>query len=192
MSRRFAKFMSPGLRSRSLGAHGGALFAIAVSALAVAPRALAQEHGQEVASQAAIQSEGTRMLARAFRARPADVFVKFAHGSTMKGADRARRAAQDLGRVLAAQAAAGGEEERGEIGALLERGVRGAFARGLTMAQTVDVLTMVDPIGELIDEEVRAALWREIARRPSGLRSRPSNEVPAKSGRGGSEGAIDA
>lgn len=181
MSRQFLKFMSPGLRARYLGARGGVLFAIAVAAIASEPPVHGQVLDREVLTQAALQSEETRMLARAFRAHPGDVFVKFGKARRGKGAERARRAAADLGRILGAQAAAG-EDERDEVAGLLEDGVRGGFAQGLSMAQLLDVLTTVDPMGSLMDADVRAALWREIARRPS-ARSPMLNEPPAARGR---------
>lgn len=177
MSGQFAKFMSPGLRLRCLGANGGALFAIAVAAVAALPRSThAQEAGQPTMTQRA--PESTRMMVQAFRERPTDVFLKFAEASQGRVADNARRAAEDLGRALE-EVAAGDEEARREIGALLEKGARGAFARGLTMAQALDVLTSIDLMGELLHEEARAALWRELARRPSGPR-RPLDVTPAK------------
>jgi hypothetical protein len=58
------------------------------------------------------------------------------------------------------------------------------------MAQLVDVLTTVDPMGALMDERVRAALWREIARRPSGLRPR-LQKTPRRPGRD-ERGGLDA
>jgi hypothetical protein len=189
MSRRFVEFMSSGLRARHVGVRGGILVAIAIAAIA-SPQAHGQVIDREILAQAALQSEETRMLARTFRAHPGDVFVKFAKASHGKGADRARRAAADLGRILGAQAAAG-DEQRDDVAALLEKGVRGGFAQGLSMAQLLDVLTAVDPMGGLMDAEVRTALWREIARRPSSRMRHESPNVPGRD-EGARAGGVDA
>lgn len=189
MSRQFVEFMSSGLRARYVGARGGILVAIAIAAIAT-PQAHGQVIDREILAQAALQSEETRMLALTFRAHPGDIFVKFAKASHGKGAERARRAAADLGRILGAQAAAG-EEQRDEVAALLEKGVRGGFARGLSMAQLLDVLTTVDPMGELMDAAVRGVLWREIARRPSARMRHGSPNIPGRDD-GSRAGGVDA
>lgn len=153
---------------------------IAMAAIAVAPCAHGEEKRSALMTQQTLQAETTQMMAQAFHERPADVFLKFAEASQGRGAENVRRVAKGLGRMLQAQVAAGGAEAHREVGILLEKGVRGAFARGLSMAQVLDVLTSIDLMGELLPEEARASLWRELARRPSGPR-RPLDGTPDKS-----------
>lgn len=168
MPRPFAAFMSSGPHARFAGAAGGVMIAVALAA--VLPARGAEPAPSSV--QSVLGSESVRAMGRTFRMRPGEMFVRFSDAGAKTSA------AESLGVLLEAQAAAG-EDQQEEIALLLENAVRGAFARGLDLAKVADVLTTVDPKGELLPAPTRDALWRELAGRPSGSRVRPRALSPA-------------
>jgi hypothetical protein len=160
------RFLSAGIRAIHRG--GGAALVIA-SVLAGSGSALA-DPAEALARPPATTSmridDEVRLLARQMRARPGEVFRKLGIGMTLPRPDayKMRNSAMTLGDLLRAQADAGGEPARDELAELLSRGARESVRSGLSLRQAVDVMTMLDPLGVAVPDDVRRTLWLDLSR----------------------------
>lgn len=107
-----------------------------------------------------------RELAQLMRTRPGEVFRGLAEGLSPRRPDayKTREVTMSLGDQLRAEAESGGEPARDALADLLARGAREAVGKGLSFAATVDVMTMLDPFGTAIPEDLRASLWLDLSR----------------------------
>lgn len=107
-----------------------------------------------------------RELARLLRAQPGEAFKKLADGLSPRRPDayKTRETAMTLGDLLRMESEAGGDRTRDELADLLARGAREAVGKGLSLAATVDVMTMLDPFGTSIPDDLRRSLWLDLSR----------------------------
>ena len=100
------------------------------------------------------------------RTRPGDVFLSLAadmapgRNNSYKG----REHAMSLGDLLRSEADARGERGRDDLADRLTRGAREAAAKGLSLQATIDVMTMLDPFGTAVPDDIRRMLWLELSR----------------------------